>query len=150
MLRLTQQRWWFRFRNEHGQAAFEFLLVLPMFILFLLLCIDFGVMMYEFVSVSNAAREGARYASTNCGSVGTCSQSLVQNRAASDSGGIVVTGDVTAGWLGTSRGSSIVVKVDHPYHFLFFPTTIHVTSCTDMRLEQTETAAVSSNGLTGC
>ena len=54
-------------RGERGQAAFEFLLILPLFVLFILLLIDFGIVMYGYVSVSNAAREGARFASVNCG-----------------------------------------------------------------------------------
>src|SRR5688572_17084823 len=55
-----------RFRRDDGQAAFEFVLMLPFFIMFVLLLVDFGILTYEYVTVSNAVREGARYASVNC------------------------------------------------------------------------------------
>jgi len=51
-----------RRKSESGQALVEFALVLP--ILLILLCgiIDFGWIYYNQISLSNAAREGARYA----------------------------------------------------------------------------------------
>ena len=57
---MTALRKWSR--GEHGQAMVEFALVLP--ILLLLLCgiIDFGWLYYNQIALSNAAREGARYA----------------------------------------------------------------------------------------
>jgi hypothetical protein len=134
------------FRREGGQATFEFVLILPFFILFLLLLIDFGIMMYEYVSVSNAVREGARYGAVNCGD-GGCTANDVAERVVHRSGGILSnTGEVTVGWVdndgnvpNSGRGDSVVVKVTHPYHFLFFPAaTINVVSCADMRLEQTD------------
>jgi hypothetical protein len=145
------------FRREEGQAAFEFVLILPFFVFFILLLIDFGIMMYEYVSVANAVREGARYGAVNCGgAVGGCSVQLIQDRVLERSGGILSgsdRGDVTVGWInndgqGTNhdRGDSVVVKVDHDYDFLFFPNnflgmghiTIPVVSCNNMRLEQTD------------
>jgi len=139
------------FQREDGQAAFEFLLVLPLFIAFVLLTVDFGVMMYEYVSVSNAAREGARYGAVNCGT-GTCSDAAIIGRTVCRSGGILgasptpdagttvsvarfdVNGSSADG--STGRGDAIQVSIDHPYTFLFFPATIHVTSNAEMRLEQ--------------
>ena len=49
-------------RKESGQALVEFALVLP--ILLALLCgiIDFGWIYYNQITLTNAAREGARYA----------------------------------------------------------------------------------------
>jgi hypothetical protein len=147
------------FRREEGQAAFEFVLILPFFVFFILLLIDFGIMMYEYVSVANAVREGARYGAVNCpGSSSGCSVQLIQDRVLKRSGGILSEsdrGDVTVGWIDNSvppdgkiygRGDSVVVKVDHDYHFLFFPNnflgmghiTIPVVSCADMPLEQTD------------
>jgi Flp pilus assembly protein TadG len=139
------------FREDRAQAAFEFLLILPYFVLFVVLLIDFGILMYEYVSVSNASREGARYASDNCGD-GSCVASEVQTRVAQRSGGIVSSADagteVTVSWpSGVSRGSPVSVKVDHPYDFLFFPATIHVVSCSTMRLEQQDTSATTGGSL---
>ena len=144
------------FRREEGQAVFEFVLILPFFVFFLLLLIDFGIMMYEYVSVSNAVREGARYGAVTCGLDRPCSVKKIQDRVLERSGGILSDpADVTVVWQDRSvpldgknygRGDSVIVKVDHDYDFLFFPNsilgigeiTIPVASCADMRLEQTD------------
>ena len=144
------------FYREEGQAALEFLLVLPFFIIFILLLVDFGVMMYQYVSVSNAVREGSRYGAINCGD-GSCTVADVQTRTISRSGGILTDpAQVTVGWIDNngdainrSRGDSVVVKVNHPYSLLFFPATIPVVSCADMSLEQTDRTTPLPSG-SGC
>lgn len=138
-------------RRTEGQAAFEFILILPFFILFLLLLVDLGILMYEYVTISGATRDTARFGSVNCDTPGpNCTAAMLQSRLISRSSGIVSdTSEVTVGWFdrgGASsankeRGDSVVVKVNHPYNFLFFPFTINVVSCADMRLERTETTA---------
>lgn len=148
--------------REEGQAAVEFLLVFPFVVLFLALLVDLGIMMYEFVSVSNAAREGARYGAVNCGT-GTCTvdgtdPDGVRTRTLDHSGGILKdAGEVSVTWAdndgaGTNsdRGDSVVVNIVHPYRFLFFKgVTIDVTSCADMRLEQRDKSTALPPG-TGC
>jgi Flp pilus assembly protein TadG len=143
------------FRREEGQAAFEFVLILPIFLLFVLLLIDFGILMFEYVAVSNAAREGARYGSVNCGGL-DCDVTLVSDRAKERSSGIVSDASLLSGqseilvtWpSGVSRGDPVAVRVSNDYEFLFFPVTIPVTSCAEMRLEQADFVAP-SGGL-GC
>jgi len=143
----SRQRQSFR-RGEKGQAALEFLLVLPIFILFFLLVADLGMLMYEYVSISNAVREGARFGAVNCDD-GSCTDTEVKTRTIDRSSGILSDPeslpDVTVEWvdndgdaLHSSRGDSVVVKVNHPYDFLFFPGSINVFSCADMRLEQAD------------
>ena len=144
--------------EDRGQAAFEFLLILPFFILFVVLLIDFGILMYEYVSVSNAVREGARYAAVNCPATppdplnpAGCNVDKVQQRTVNRSGGILTDpSEVAVGWpSGVDRGSPVAVKVTHPYTFLFFPmVTFDVVSCADMRLEQQDSSATA--GGSGC
>lgn len=134
--------------REEGQAAIELMLILPIYVLFLLLMVDLGVMMYEYVSVSNAVREGARYGAVNC-SDGGCDATSIAGRTVERSGGILSDpAEVEVGWVdnngdGTNagRGDSVVVRAVHPYSFLFFPATIDVVSCADMRLEQRDRTA---------
>ena len=128
--------------SEGGQAAFEFLLMLPLFVLFMLLVVDLGMAMYEYVSVSNSVREGARYAAVNCGT-GACTQALVQQRAVDHTGGITITtSEVTVGWAGKNRGDAVSVAVSHNYKFLFFPgVSLNVHACSAMRLEQQDGAS---------
>ncbi len=132
--------------RRHGQAAFEFALILPVFIVFMLLIVDFGVLTYQYVSLANAAREGARYGATGCGA-NLCNQADVWDRTRDRSGGILDAGDtaeVSIGWANINGDSTasmttadaIVVSVVHPYNFLFVPgARIDVISCADMRVE---------------
>jgi hypothetical protein len=138
--------------REQGQATFEFLLILPFFFLFFLLMVDVGLMTYSYISVANATREGARFASVNCGD-GSCTAADVRNRVIERSGGLLESpaddGAVTVEWDGADRGDGVTVSVDWPYNFLFFPASIDVVSCADMRLEFDDaTAPVSGGG--GC
>jgi hypothetical protein len=145
-------------RREDGQAAFEFILILPLFVLWMLLLVDLGIMTYEYVSLSNAVREGARYGAVNCGD-GSCTGVEVRDRAIARSGGLLTAAnaaEVTVGWISrdgtggnSDRGDSVVVKVNHPYPFLFFPVTFPVVSCADMRLEQRDVTSGLPAG-TGC
>ena len=138
-------------RGEKGQAALEFILILPIFIGFFLLIVDPGMLMYQYVSISNAVREGTRFGSVNCGD-GSCSDTEVKTRTIDRSGGILdplVPGDVTVGWVDNdgvaphySRGDSVVVSVNHRYDFLFFPFGMNVASCADMSLEQIDSGAL--------
>ena len=57
-------------RRSRGQAMVEFALVLPIMLVMLLLAVDFGRLFYPYISVHNAAREGAFYAAINAGDEG--------------------------------------------------------------------------------
>jgi Flp pilus assembly protein TadG len=138
---------WRHHKREEGQATFEFLLILPFFFVFFLLMVDLGLLTYSYVSVANATREGARYAAVNCGD-GSCTESEVQDRVVERSGG---TGAVTVTWEGDQRGDGVTVSVDWPYNFLFFPASIDVVSCADMRLEFNDSGGMSTSpGGGGC
>lgn len=135
--------------REEGQAAFEFLLTIPFLFVFFLLLVDMGLMMYSYVSVSNAAREGARYGAVNCGGAG-CTAADIRTRTVERSGGLISGGDVSVGWGGVNRGDPVIVRIDYDYNFLFFPgVSVDVRSCTDMRLEQAD-ATATVGGIQSC
>jgi Flp pilus assembly protein TadG len=130
--------------NSKGQAAIEFLLILPLFIFFLLLLLDFGLFMYQWVSVTNAVREGARFGAVNC-RTGRCDPNTIAQVVVNRSGGVIQSvAEVSVGWVDNNgngrnydRGDSVVVRARHPYSFLFVPgVTWDAYSCADMRLEQ--------------
>ena len=138
--------------GEQGQAAWEFLLVLPIFIIVMLLLVDFGIWMYEYVSVANAVREGARYGAVTCAFANQCGStpsqvvSAIKQRVVNRSGGMLTNpNEVFVAWVNRNggnnyeRGDSIVVWVNHTYNMLFFPANLGVVSCADMMLEQTYT-----------
>ncbi len=154
--------------GESGQAAIELLLILPTFLLWMLLIVDFGVLMYEYVTVASAVREGARWGSVNCnpalagGSAGTCTVNTstgLRQWTINKSNGILSAADTfTIGWndrdgltpgnLVPQPGDSVVVKVAHNYSLVVQPPgktiLIPVKACADMRLEGTENGAGSS------
>jgi hypothetical protein len=121
--------------------------MLPVFIVFFLLMIDFGLLTYHYVSIANAVREGARYGATGCGA-NLCNQADIRGRTIARSGGILDAGDsgeVTVGWTNLNGGSTasidtadaVAVSVEHTYNFLFVPSaSIDVVSCADMRVER--------------
>lgn len=136
-------------RTQKGVAALEFLLVLPVFMSFILLGVDFSMMGYQYVSVSNAVREGARFGAVNCDD-GTCSANDVRDRAVNRSSGVLANSEVTVGWKDVSlpsgnldRGDSAVVHACHLYEFMFIPFTFKmpVVSRAEMTLEQTDLAS---------
>lgn len=143
------------FRREEGQSSLEFILVLPVFVAAFLMVVDLGMLMYQYVSVSNAVREGARFGAVNCGD-GSCEDDgiseTVSDRTIARSSGVLnpLSSSVTVGWLDNTvpldnnrgRGDSVVVKVDHDYNFMFLPGSISipVLSCADMSLEQSDPA----------
>ena len=64
-------------KHKHaGVAAIEFALVLPVLLLILFGIINFGVMMYDQSVITNATREGARWASIHSSATATCSATL--------------------------------------------------------------------------
>lgn len=77
----------------------EFTLLLPVLLIILAGLLDLGRVYYVYVSITDAAAEGARYASMNPSS----SAGEIERRASSASGGLVeiqedqVTADLSAG-----------------------------------------------------
>jgi Flp pilus assembly protein TadG len=50
-----------RLRHEHGQEVVEFAIILPLLLLLFFSIFDFGILIFSYDTISNAAREGARY-----------------------------------------------------------------------------------------
>jgi Flp pilus assembly protein TadG len=57
-------------RSSSGQALIEFALVLPLLFLLIVNVVNFGGMLYAWISVSNAARLGAQYYITGSATIG--------------------------------------------------------------------------------
>lgn len=51
--------------RDHGQSLAEFALVIPVFLLLMVSIFDLGRAVFAYNSVTNAAREGARFAAVN-------------------------------------------------------------------------------------
>jgi hypothetical protein len=123
-----------------------------------MLMVDFGLAMYEYVAVVNAVREGARYAVANCPpeppTVGpaTCTATAVRDRvvarATTSSKRIITNANEVAVWwchhgsttAYPTRGDSVRVAVIHPYEFRFIRIhTFQLGSRIDMNVEKSDT-----------
>lgn len=135
----------------------ELLLVFPVFFVVVLLAVEFGVWMYQNVTISNAVRDAARFGSVNCGD-GSCTVDEIKQRVVDRSNGAVALGDVTVTWVtrGTAtagqKGSSVAVNARRNYAPIFLPAGVGFTwpigSCSEMRLERNDTGTIVSGS--GC
>ncbi len=75
-------------RPRRGQSLVEFALVLPIFLVLLLMAVDFGRLFFTYIQVSNAAREAAAYGATQpTDSVGMQSRAVQEKNAQSQGEG---------------------------------------------------------------
>ncbi|MCD5344953.1 TadE/TadG family type IV pilus assembly protein [Agromyces sp. S2-1-8] len=85
-------------RRERGAAAVEFALVLPLLLIMLFAIIDFGWVLTQQLSVTAAAREGARYYAIHNLEPGA--QGVAEDRATE-----LVTGTLTFSYPSTCSAS---------------------------------------------
>jgi len=144
-------------KTERSQSLVEFALALPVLLLLMLAIIDFGMGFRAYIQLTNATREGARYAV-----VGNPPGAYPTNCTGTDSGNVVSRVCATAGNLSMSgmenvsvaypegqlSGDSVVVSANYRYDLITpvsgiltlvtggsFPGYFDMTSTTDMRLE---------------
>ena len=107
-------RW--RQHGEGGASAVEFALVLPIFLIVVFGCINYGVVFAQQISMSAGARDAARASVVQplSGSAVTCSAVIAQARdasvtigLASTKVGVSVTGP-TGTTCGSAKGSALV------------------------------------------
>ena len=100
-----------RARHDRGAAAVEFALLLPLLLLLVFGLIDFGRALYAQVTLTQAAREGARLAALGQSSVVSRTQA-----AATDLSPVAVS--VTTCPVGAGSGVNAVVQVSYTYTFI--------------------------------
>ena len=102
-----------RFRRERGQTMVEFAIIVPILLLVLLAILQFGIVFHNYITVTDAARAGARQAAVGRGMadpVGAAT-TRVRNSAVNlnqSKLGVNVTGTWT-------QGSDVTVTVTYPY-----------------------------------
>ncbi len=125
--------------RSRGQAMVEFALVFPLFILLLAGMIDFGMGLYSYMTIINAARDGARLGATNCHET-ACSGPVSSRVRAAASGlnptvGVACsTGDCTT----ATTGDSVTVTASYTYHMIWpltFGTGIPMASSVTFMIE---------------
>lgn len=115
--------------RSRGQAMVEFALVFPLFILLLAGMIDFGMGLYSYMTIINAARDGARLGATAC-SAGPCTGSVTARVTAAASGlnptvSVVcvnaagATVSCSANPVAADRGGSVTVTASYTYQMIW-------------------------------
>jgi Flp pilus assembly protein TadG len=138
-----------RSTRKRGQAMVEFAMVFPIFMLVLAGICDFGLALYQNMSVISAAREGARAAAMVSDPARVVVTAVGAATSAAANGGVTVTVDpshdvkclqtsvsvtspTTIDCTTVHDGDSVSVTVDLVYH-PFFP----LLSSTDINLHST-------------
>jgi len=137
--------------RQRGQALVEFALVLPLFTLMIMAIIDFGWAFRSYVTITNAAREGARYG------VACRTADEIKARTVDYSSNILTTADVSVSFPAaalnpcagsTTLGEPVVVTVNYDYEYITpigglvsmisggtLPSPLRLSSTTKMRIE---------------
>ncbi|HXH22412.1 MAG TPA: TadE/TadG family type IV pilus assembly protein [Dehalococcoidia bacterium] len=134
--------------RERGQNLVEFALVAPLFLVLIFAIVDFGMGLRAWISITNAAREGARY-----GAVGHTEAEIKQRVVDTSSIGLTCgagtgTACVTVTGANGLPGNSVTVRVSHQYSLITplsalmsmvsggsISTRVDLTADSDMRLE---------------
>lgn len=102
------------FRNERGQTAVEFALIAPLLVILLLGIIQFGIAFHNYVTITDAARAGARQAIVarfGGGNFDNAKQTVRDAASSLDQSKLTPT--VTAPSM--TAGSLVTVTVTYPY-----------------------------------
>ena len=144
-------------RAARGQGLVEFALVMPILMILVFGIIDFGMGLRSYISLTNATREGARFAA-----VGNPAGAYPADCNGSTTNSVVGRVCVTIEGLrladletvtveypdGEAPGNSVVVSADYTYNYITplgrlvdvfsggtFPDSLSLSTSTDMRLE---------------
>ncbi len=126
-------------RRDSAQSLVEIALTLPFLLLLLLGVVDLGRMYYTYVTVANAAREGARYGAGHpCGSA---TETTVRDKATAEAtaAGITLASiDITYPDGSCTNGKAIQVTTTSNFQLLtasiFGGGTIPIRSSTEFQL----------------
>jgi Flp pilus assembly protein TadG len=148
-------------KREGAQSLAEFAIVVPLFLILVFGIIDFGMGLRAYITVSQATREGARYAAVGNpagtfagGGTGQCNGSTTTSavgRVCSAMDGLDLTDIQTVAVTypaGQLPGNSVRVRTEFRYHYITpirtfltvfsggsVPAYLTISSTTDMRLE---------------
>lgn len=126
-------------RDERGQTMTEFALVLPILVLLLFAVVQFGVVFHNYITITDAARVGARKGAVALyGKTSPASAAEAAARASAanlDQGDLTVAVSASPSW---QKGSDITVTASYPYEISLLGIAVQsgdVTSSTTERIE---------------
>jgi Flp pilus assembly protein TadG len=99
--------------GEKGQNLVEFAMVVPIFLILVFAIVDFGMGFHAWITVTNAAREGARI-----GAVGA-DQATIEARVEDTASSLTEDDlDITVVNAQGNPGESLTVQVDYEYELI--------------------------------
>jgi Flp pilus assembly protein TadG len=127
-------------RDERGQTMTEFALVLPILVLLLFAVIQFGIVFHNYITITDAARAGARKGAValHSGAKSGASAATAAAKASAenlDQSKLAVSVSASPGW---TQGSDIKVTVSYPYALKLLGVTVQsgtLSSSTTERIE---------------
>jgi len=131
-----------RFRGDDGQTVVEFAMVLPVVAALVVVLLQFGKVIYSYISLTHLANEGARYAAVNKFPGGNTSVSgFLCPKMGTDSASTAKTVNVTftAATPGSpTTGDAVTVTLSESYKLIPYwgGATIPISARASMRLEQ--------------
>jgi Flp pilus assembly protein TadG len=123
-------------REQRGQTMTEFALILPILVLLLLAVIQFGIAFNNYLTVTDAARAGARKAVVSRRAANPSAAAIAAVRSSAtnlDQSKLNVT--VNSTW---AQGSDVTVTASYPYQLSLLGVVVkagNLTSSTTERLE---------------
>ena len=125
-------------RREDGQAITEFALILPVLVALLLGIIQFGIVFNNYLTITDAARAGARKAAVSrfIGDNGASAKTTAENSAQQLNQASLKVTVTSTNW--NIPGSDVNVTVTYPYSINILGWTVKagdLTSTTKERLE---------------
>jgi Flp pilus assembly protein TadG len=126
-----------KIKTEQGQTMAEFTLVLPIFVVLLFGIIQFGIAYNNYVTLTDAARAGARKGavSRNVGPQTACEDQVKASATGLDSSKLQVTCSPTGGW---APGTDIRVDAQYPFTISLFGIPITTGSLKSVMTERME------------
>lgn len=145
-------------RTHKGQSLVEFALVLPIFLVVVFAIVDFGMGLRGWITITNAAREGARVGAVyaepgtagtlaspaSCATVDPGDKSSIAGRSCSTAAGLP-RADLAVGveGAGGDTGDPVRVKMTYDYDYITplgafvsgIAGPLHMETVADMRLE---------------
>ena len=134
-IQLRRRAW----RDERGAVLIEFVVTSILFFTIAFGTLEFGRMIMDYSIVSNAAREGVRYAAVRGNASGhTATAAEVQTYVAGRSSGLLSTSDIAVTWP-TNKNQGSLVRVQVTYFFtpivaLLPSQTVRLRSTTEMTI----------------
>ncbi len=140
-----------RVRREGGQTVVEFAMVLPIVAALIVVLLQFGKIIYSYISLTHLANEGARYAAVNKFPGGnTTVGGFLCPKMGTDAASTAKTVNVAfVAAAGTpTAGDTVSVTVSENYKLIPYwgGTTVSIGSKASMRLEQPPSYAAGSTG----